>query len=453
MQYTPEQQAYIAAAVAVANEGGVATFSGAAGTGKTTCMKEIKSRLGAGVAVCTPTNKAARVLMSKGVEAQTLHSRFLLPTTWYNTPEGRLNEVAAIELATRLLTDEANSIVAKGSKASLQSILDVLVDQKLSSWNPRMEWSVREADEDGGVSVLMIDEASMVGGEMMTLIEQVRAIHGCSVLMFGDEFQLPPVMDTDYFGASKHRATLRTVMRQAEGNPALAAATRIREVRGPVNLSSFGGAGFDLLDEVRKGAPIITLRNTTRVSANLTLRRKLGMAGMTPVPGDRLLLESRGPSGLSNGEFVEVVEVVDQGLVIVRDDRDREIPVSPSFKAYWSEPGKFGLTQEQADELRLWDMDAAGAYTDAVGDLSTPESVKRAQLWQEAWKVRPRTFFGYAITCHKSQGSEWPNVVICDETWGAEDQWRWQYTALTRVRERAVVVPGGRALATWLSRL
>jgi exodeoxyribonuclease-5 len=39
--------------------------------------------------------------------------------------------------------------------------------------------------------------------------------------------------------------------------------------------------------------------------------------------------------------------------------------------------------------------------------------------------------FGYAITCHKSQGSEWDHVLVLDESFG-NDKARWQYTAATR---------------------
>jgi exodeoxyribonuclease-5 len=49
--------------------------------------------------------------------------------------------------------------------------------------------------------------------------------------------------------------------------------------------------------------------------------------------------------------------------------------------------------------------------------------------------------FGYALTVHKAQGSEWPFVVILDE-FPRNDPKRpqWIYTALTRASQRVVVV-------------
>ncbi len=48
--------------------------------------------------------------------------------------------------------------------------------------------------------------------------------------------------------------------------------------------------------------------------------------------------------------------------------------------------------------------------------------------------------YGYAITCHKSQGSQWPTVFIRDESWAfREDAKRWLYTALTRAETKVMV--------------
>ena len=49
--------------------------------------------------------------------------------------------------------------------------------------------------------------------------------------------------------------------------------------------------------------------------------------------------------------------------------------------------------------------------------------------------------FGYAITCHKAQGSQWDRVVVLDEMFGrnAEERRRWLYTAVTRASESLVI--------------
>ena len=50
--------------------------------------------------------------------------------------------------------------------------------------------------------------------------------------------------------------------------------------------------------------------------------------------------------------------------------------------------------------------------------------------------------YGYAITCHKAQGSEWDNIVVMEEWFpnDLETHCRWLYTALTRASEKVVIV-------------
>lgn len=49
--------------------------------------------------------------------------------------------------------------------------------------------------------------------------------------------------------------------------------------------------------------------------------------------------------------------------------------------------------------------------------------------------------YGYALTCHKSQGSQWPNVMVFDESRSfREDAAKWLYTAVTRAADRVTVV-------------
>ena len=60
------------------------------------------------------------------------------------------------------------------------------------------------------------------------------------------------------------------------------------------------------------------------------------------------------------------------------------------------------------------------------------------------WQVR-REFdefdYGYALTVHKAQGSQWGNVLLVDESGCFRDtSKRWLYTAVTRATSRITVV-------------
>ena len=49
--------------------------------------------------------------------------------------------------------------------------------------------------------------------------------------------------------------------------------------------------------------------------------------------------------------------------------------------------------------------------------------------------------FAYAVTCHKAQGSEFDFVVVFDESWAfGVERSRWLYTAITRAREKLLII-------------
>ena len=49
--------------------------------------------------------------------------------------------------------------------------------------------------------------------------------------------------------------------------------------------------------------------------------------------------------------------------------------------------------------------------------------------------------FGYALTVHKAQGSQWDGVLLFDESFCfRQDRWKWLYTGITRAAEKLTVV-------------
>jgi ATP-dependent exoDNAse (exonuclease V) alpha subunit len=46
--------------------------------------------------------------------------------------------------------------------------------------------------------------------------------------------------------------------------------------------------------------------------------------------------------------------------------------------------------------------------------------------------------YGYCLTAHKAQGSEWPDVLALEELAPTWDARRWRYTVATRARKRLV---------------
>jgi exodeoxyribonuclease-5 len=60
------------------------------------------------------------------------------------------------------------------------------------------------------------------------------------------------------------------------------------------------------------------------------------------------------------------------------------------------------------------------------------------------WRVLKGTQefdYGYALTAHKSQGSQWNNVVLYDESWCFREDWKkWLYTGITRAAIKITIV-------------
>ena len=57
--------------------------------------------------------------------------------------------------------------------------------------------------------------------------------------------------------------------------------------------------------------------------------------------------------------------------------------------------------------------------------------------------IVPKEFaYGYAITCHKAQGSEWDKILVFEENFPfqKEEHSRWLYTAITRASEKVVII-------------
>ena len=60
------------------------------------------------------------------------------------------------------------------------------------------------------------------------------------------------------------------------------------------------------------------------------------------------------------------------------------------------------------------------------------------------WKEKKNSdwfVYGYALTVHKSQGSQWDNVMLFDEGYAFRENWaRWTYTGITRAAETITIV-------------
>ena len=282
-------------------------------------------------------------------------------------------------------------------------------------------YKVKEDDETGEVhfemnkksalrdaALLVVDECSMVDEEMGRDILSF----GKPVLVLGDPAQLPPVSGAGFFTNAEPDVMLTEIHRQAKDNPIVHLATLVRNGQ-KLRLGDYGNSRVvdtlkvrDLVDH----SQVIVGRNATRDNINSKIRKVLKFEDELPTTDDRLIcLKNDRDLGIFNG-----------GLFTVK--KRIENKRSPYYNLYQ-------IVDNDTGENRVLTVKVHNSFFDGS---SRPD-----------WKLLKGTQefdFGYAITCHKSQGSQWDNVLIFDESWCfREESKRWLYTALTRASESVTV--------------
>lgn len=266
-------------------------------------------------------------------------------------------------------------------------------------------------------SLIVIDEVSMVGEELARDLLSF----GTKVLVLGDPAQLPPVKGEGYFINARPDVMLTEVHRQAQDNPIIRMSMDVREGRG-LTPGQYGSsiivprASIDkdaLRDLVLGADQLLCGLNKTRQTFNARIRQLKGLQGQvtpwTPSVGDRLVcLRNNREKNLFNGGLWAVQRVTPLGSTI---------------------------------EMRVDSLDEPGT---APVDIKVPAPFFNGTEKDLDWRERRRAdefTYGWALTCHKAQGSQWDNVIVFDEGMAfREDAAKWTYTAITRAAEKVTVV-------------
>ncbi len=389
-------------------------LSGYAGTGKTFLIDHLVKnvlhlKVGVEAVFVSPTGKAAANLLQKGTPAGTVHSLIYI-------------------------RDEEEFDVNGDGEIIQRDEISFIKREKI----------------DGKIKLIIIDEASMVNETMLCdlLSFQVKC------LFCGDSAQLPPVNGECPLLSNPHY-TMTEIVRQAEDNPIVQVATMAR--RGePIPYGNYG----DRVCVFRKSAfraaqrkrlfleadQVICGLNRTRNQLNAEIRRYKGIpeGQALPMEGEKVICTLNDwEKPLDKEEKFHLVNGI--------------IGVARDIKESFDDLGKMEFTADFMQTGVQVPFDTGifttGRYAHSYGWRAvtlvdgTVVSEDNFELLRKLRAVSDepicRFEFAYAVTCHKAQGSEFNFVIVFDESWAfGEEKNRWLYTAITRAKEKLLIVRG-----------
>ena len=289
--------------------------------------------------------------------------------------------------------------------------------------------------------IVVVDEVSMAPKTLMDLLFK----HNVYVICLGDPFQLPPVdkKEDNHLLDAPH-IFLDEIMRQAQESEIIQLSMAIRENRP---IETFQGKEVQILnkEELNTGMltwadQILVATNATRVSINAQMRKLLNF-GEQPQDGDKIICLRNYWDCFSDNE-----EPLVNGTIGILKNSFLTKRYLPSIVKTTD-----GLSHI---DLIMGDfISDSGMYFHSLEmDKKMIDTGEFSLDWKTVYQLNrnPKTrdipplefTYGYAITCHKAQGSEWDKVLVIEEKFPFDkiEHARWLYTAVTRSSEKLVLV-------------
>lgn len=348
----------------------------------------------------------------------------------------------------------------------------------------------------GKKAVIIVDEASMISlsrdagsgriqsknllSDLMKFLEDGK---DCKLIIIGDTAQLPPVgsvdspaldskvlqLNFDFHPDMQHE--LREVVRQDAESGILFNATELRnllisgisDVRLQVNFPDIKVIEMtELEDELNHAygfygedcAMVITRSNKSANQFNQQIRMRIKYMEDEIASGDKLMVvrnnyywlpKGSGAGFIANGDLVEIMRLgsLEQmhGFRFANATiRLMDYPNEDSLDV------KLLLNTLHTEAPALPEADFEQLYNSvcmSYADIPTP-SEQAKKIAEDPYLNALQIKFGYAITCHKAQGGQWPAVFVDQGYITAEmlgtEYIRWLYTAITRASEKLYLV-------------
>lgn len=360
-------------------------ISGAAGTGKTTLIRylinEIKLEHDE-VLFTAFVGKATLAMTRNGLNAKTLHSAIC-----YCKDEPVL--------------DEKGNVVTEYNRRVTKRVF------------------TRRRKIDPRIRLIVVDEGSMVPAKMADWLLKFKV----PIIVLGDLNQLPPVIGDSFF-LKEPDVVLTQIMRQSSESPipyfaqnVLQNGTRCLspglQIGDKINVLSKA----DITPELLKDYDVIICgTNKTRNNLNTYIRERIyGRTQEYPVIGDKLICRE------NDWTFsVDDVYLIN-GLIGYVTDIDLE-----SISDY---------TMKIDFKPEFMDNEFKNVTLDRIYMGLSPNDKRFYRSNYHKFE------YGYAITCHLSQGSQYNRVLVFNESFGtAEERRKWLYTAVTRAIDKVTIL-------------
>ena len=298
----------------------------------------------------------------------------------------------------------------------------------------------RKAKQKIDYDIVVIDEVSMAPKAMMDLL----FAHKVYVICLGDPFQIPPInKDEDNHLLDNPHIFLDEIMRQAADNEIIRLSMDIRNMKP---LQIYDGTNVRIVDRSKFEAGMLTwadqvlvATNKTRIAYNTQIRKMLGK-GTYPEDGDKIVCLRNYWDDLSEGGDA----LVNGTIGYIQMPEDHLIKFPPY--AHTSVPSVMALQADfitdEGDIFPCVDFDKTMILS-GEPCLDWRDSYALGKLATRIGDIVPRqAAYGYAITGHKAQGSEWEKVLVVEENFpfDKKEHARWLYTCATRASDKLVLV-------------
>lgn len=284
--------------------------------------------------------------------------------------------------------------------------------------------------------IVVVDEVSMAPKTLMSLL----ANYNVHIICLGDPFQLPPIdKNEDNHLLDNPHIFLDEIMRQAQESEIIRLTMDIRVGK---HISPMHGNEVVIVrkPELTTGMlewadQVLCGTNNMRISLNKQMRELVGINADTPQAGDKMICLFNEWDILGSNDD----PLINGTIGFLRN------PYETFFKLpYWANPSSIPVItadfiSDNGAEFQALNMDKKNII-EGVYSLDNKTSYKLGKNPKTRHLIPLKFTYGYAITVHRAQGSEWNNILVTEEAfpYGTEHA-RWLYTACTRASEKLII--------------